>query len=119
MEWNPPSNASDSDVQPSLPHDTITNIAGGIYVPCNASNDLLLRADNHTGYRLLRHIIRDPGSNHYDAHTPMGNISLSCNVHRGMVGSGVHGQLEYPGRGHIKANVYLTGEQTVTYVVEM
>ena len=86
MEWNPPSNASDTDVQPSLPHDTITNITGNDYVPCNASNDLLLRADNHTGYRLLWHIIRDPGSNHYN--TPMGSISLSCNVHMGMIRNG-------------------------------
>ena len=85
MEWNPPSNASDTDVQPSLPHDTIANITGNDYVPCNASNDLLLRADNHTGYRLLWHIIRDPGSNHYN--TRMGSISLSCNVHMGMIGN--------------------------------
>ena len=42
-------------------HDAIANITGHVNVPCNATNDLLLRADdNHTGYPLLRHIIMEP-----------------------------------------------------------
>ena len=87
MEWNPPNNTSDADVQPSQPHDAIFNIAGHTNLPCDADNDLLLRADNHTGCHILRHIINEPGSNHPLLVTPTDNISLACNVHRGSIGN--------------------------------
>ena len=59
MEWNPRNNVSDADACDQ--HDAIANITGHVNVRCNATNDLLLRADdNQTGYRLLRHIIMEP-----------------------------------------------------------
>ena len=75
---------SDTDMHPSLPPDTIPPVAQWTSTSTsgNTVNDLLLRADNHTGYRRLRHIITEPGSNN-------SYINLSCNVHRGIMNQGM------------------------------
>ena len=46
VEWDPSYNTSDADVQPSQLHGAIFNITGHINLPCDADNDLLLRAVN-------------------------------------------------------------------------
>jgi len=52
---------SDTDINPCPPQDINVTVTGrGTPQPDNTSNDLLLRADNHTGCRRLRHIIDEP-----------------------------------------------------------
>ena len=58
-------NMSDTDINPSLPQDT--TIAVPDYRTLSSednSNDTQSRADNHTGIRMLRHIINEPGPTH-------------------------------------------------------
>ena len=57
---------SDTGTNPSLPQDT--TIAVLDYRPLSSndnSNDTQSRADNHTGIRMLRHIINEPGPTRY------------------------------------------------------
>lgn len=75
---------SDADINPCPSHDVNVTVTGrGTPQPDNTSNDLLLRADNHTGCRRLRHIIDEPDLVH--THTlisnPVDNVNYACHVH--------------------------------------
>ena len=58
-------NMSDTDINPTSPPPD-TTIAVPDYRTLlldDNSNDTLLRANNHTGHHMLRHIIDEPGPN--------------------------------------------------------
>ena len=53
---------SDTGINPSLPQDTTIAVLNYRTLSSNDnSNDTQSRADNHTGIRMLRHIINEPG----------------------------------------------------------
>jgi hypothetical protein len=59
-------NMSDTDINPSLPQDTTIAVPDHRTLSSDDnSNDTQSRADNHTGLRMLRHIIDEPGPTHY------------------------------------------------------
>ena len=59
-------NMSDTDINPSLPQDTTIAVPDHRTLSSDDnSNDTQSRADNHTGIRMLRHIINEPGPTHY------------------------------------------------------
>ena len=110
---------SDTDINPCPPHDINVTVTGrGTPQPDNTSNDLLLRADNHTGCRRLRHIIDEPDLVH--THTlisnPVDNINYACHVHNStgtqqtLRRSGIT-YITYARPIHTGVSPYLTGER--------
>lgn len=58
---------SDTGINPSPSQDTTVAVTDHRTLPSDDnSNDMLLRADNHTGCHMLRHIINEPGPNHHN-----------------------------------------------------
>ena len=112
---------SDTGINPSLPPGT--TIAVPDYKTLlldDNSNDTLLRANNHRGCHMLKHIIDEPGPNQRNIRrldTMADRINLACNVHAGMGYSG--GALRHSGSTYLVCRVnthttegaYLKGEQ--------
>ena len=85
--YNYRSNVSHRDMYPGHTLGTTVDVASS-NVPLNdTGDDLRLRADNHTGRRMLTHFIDEPGSKHsVNTHPMIGttseHINYACNVHR-------------------------------------
>jgi len=82
---------SDTDINPCPLHDTSVTVTNCNVLLDNNTDDLLLRADNHTGIRILRHIINEPGSKRTNIHPLMNDtedgVDYTCYVYGWLHGS--------------------------------
>ena len=82
---------SDTDINPCPLHDTSVIVTNCNVLLDNNTDDLLLRADNHTGIRILRHIINEPGSKRNNIHPLMNDtkdgVDYTCYVYGWLHGS--------------------------------